>query len=290
MPSAQQGFIITSSAQLGTGVVTSDAIALDVVTAVDIAANAVGDSEIAAHTTTKITMDASLMTGAVPIANGGTGQTAKEAAFDALSPLVSQGDTMHRNSTVNTRLVKGTALQIYRMNSGATAPEWATLSAAALVGKTITNVVVGNTAVETDLVSFTLPANFLSTTNVVHLRVLISNFENGGAGTGQFRGYIGTTAIATGNITVTTNPATGYVDLYIVAGATTSAQELWLISDIMTNGLIGNTAATIFHAGFFGTAAEDSTGALTVKLTWQWSGADVPRTITSAGGFLNIYR
>jgi hypothetical protein len=65
-------------------------------------------------------------TGTLGIANGGTGQTTATAAFDALAPTTTQGDTMYYNGTDVVRLAKGTAGQALVMNSGATAPEWGT--------------------------------------------------------------------------------------------------------------------------------------------------------------------
>ena len=62
----------------------------------------------------------------VPISSGGTGQTTATAAFDALAPTTTQGDTIYYNGTDNVRLAKGTAGQALVMNSGATAPEWGT--------------------------------------------------------------------------------------------------------------------------------------------------------------------
>lgn len=44
-----------------------------------------------------------------------------------------EGDTLYRTSTAWTRLAKGTAGQLLRMNSGATAPEWATSGAPVLL-------------------------------------------------------------------------------------------------------------------------------------------------------------
>jgi hypothetical protein len=46
------------------------------------------------------------VTGALPIANGGTGQTAKQPAFDALSPLTTKGDLLGF-STLGTRFAVG---------------------------------------------------------------------------------------------------------------------------------------------------------------------------------------
>ena len=69
---------------------------------------------------------ASGITGAVAIANGGTGQTTKTAAFDALAPTTTAGDTMYFNGTDVVRLGIGTAGQALVVNPGATAPEWGT--------------------------------------------------------------------------------------------------------------------------------------------------------------------
>ena len=71
----------------------------------------------------------------VPISSGGTGQTTATAAFDALAPTTTQGDTIYFNGTDNVRLAKGTAGQALVMNSGATAPEWG--SAGITTGKSI---------------------------------------------------------------------------------------------------------------------------------------------------------
>jgi hypothetical protein len=61
----------------------------------------------------------------VAIANGGTGQTTQTAAFDALSPVTTAGDTIYRDGSNNIRLAIGTAGQVLTVNAGATAPEWA---------------------------------------------------------------------------------------------------------------------------------------------------------------------
>jgi hypothetical protein len=64
--------------------------------------------------------------GVVPILSGGTGQTTKTAAFDALAPTTTAGDTMYFNGTDVVRLGIGTAGQALVVNTGATAPEWGT--------------------------------------------------------------------------------------------------------------------------------------------------------------------
>lgn len=66
--------------------------------------------------------------GTVALNKGGTGQTTKAAAFDALSPMTAAGDIIYGGASgTGTKLSKGTALQVLRTNSGATAPEWATI-------------------------------------------------------------------------------------------------------------------------------------------------------------------
>lgn len=74
-------------------------------------------------------------TGVVPITSGGTGQTTATAAFDALAPTTTAGDTMYFNGTDVVRLGIGTAGQALVVNSGATAPEWG--SAGVSTGKAI---------------------------------------------------------------------------------------------------------------------------------------------------------
>ena len=74
-------------------------------------------------------------TGTLGLANGGTGQTSKTAAFDALAPTTTAGDTMYYNGTDVIRLGIGTAGQALIVNSGATAPQWG--SAGVTTGKAI---------------------------------------------------------------------------------------------------------------------------------------------------------
>jgi hypothetical protein len=68
--------------------------------------------------------NAANVTGTVAIANGGTGQTTKTAAFDALSPMTASGDIIYGGTSgTGTRLAKGTDGQVLTLASGA--PSWA---------------------------------------------------------------------------------------------------------------------------------------------------------------------
>lgn len=63
------------------------------------------------------------VTGTLPIANGGTGQTSAVAAFDALAPTTTTGDTIYHNGTDNVRLPIGTTNQVLTVVAGV--PAWA---------------------------------------------------------------------------------------------------------------------------------------------------------------------
>lgn len=65
-----------------------------------------------------------LITGTLPIANGGTGQVAKTAAFDALSPLTTRGDVIFRDASNNVRLGLGTHGKFLRADSNDPFWEW----------------------------------------------------------------------------------------------------------------------------------------------------------------------
>ncbi len=75
------------------------------------------------------------VSGALPIGNGGTGQTTKAPAFDALSPLSTAGDTLYYGGAgTGTRLPAGTSVQL--LHSGTT-PSWAAVSLTADVTGTL---------------------------------------------------------------------------------------------------------------------------------------------------------
>tara|TARA_R100000458_G_C8268915_1_gene243719 strand:- start:1096 stop:2019 length:924 start_codon:yes stop_codon:yes gene_type:complete len=59
-------------------------------------------------------------------AHGSWAYLAKGTAAGFSSPLTTGGDIMFHNGTTDARLAKGTAGQVLKMNSGATAPEWGT--------------------------------------------------------------------------------------------------------------------------------------------------------------------
>lgn len=62
------------------------------------------------------------LSGALPIAGGGTGQVTANLGFNALSPVTIRGDLIYRNATVNARLGIGTADQVLKTDG--TDPSW----------------------------------------------------------------------------------------------------------------------------------------------------------------------
>jgi hypothetical protein len=75
---------------------------------------------------------ATQVTGTLPIANGGTGQTTATAAFDALSPMTTVGDIIYEETGgTAARLGIGTTGQVLSVSSGK--PAWTTPSTGASV-------------------------------------------------------------------------------------------------------------------------------------------------------------
>jgi len=79
----------------------------------------------------------SQVTGTLPIANGGTGQTTAVAAFDALAPTTTKGDLIVSDGTDNIRLAVGVDNYVLTADSTETSGiKWALASGS---GATITN-------------------------------------------------------------------------------------------------------------------------------------------------------
>ena len=87
----------------------------------------------------------------LPIASGGTGQTAKTAAFDALSPLTTKGDLIVSDGTDNVRLAVGTNNYVLTADSAQTSGvKWAAVTSTPSA-ITISNKTTAYTVVSGDL-------------------------------------------------------------------------------------------------------------------------------------------
>jgi len=84
----------------------------------------------------------SQVTGALPIANGGTGQTAKTAAFDALAPGTTKGDVLVFDGTNHVRLAVGTNGQFLEADSTqSTGLKWGSATAVPVASSTVTGTI-----------------------------------------------------------------------------------------------------------------------------------------------------
>ncbi len=95
----------------------------------DLSINSVAGSKISGD----IAGNAANVNGTVAIAKGGTGQTTKAAAYDALSPNSTEGDVTYRGASNNVRLAGNTTstrkfLRQTGTGSASAAPAWDTLS------------------------------------------------------------------------------------------------------------------------------------------------------------------
>jgi hypothetical protein len=88
---------------------------------------AIGNSDLTAVTqipTLSVTF--TQVSGVLPISQGGTGQTTKASAFNALSPMSTQGDLIYEGTATGTRLPIGTSGQVLTVVSGL--PVWSTVA------------------------------------------------------------------------------------------------------------------------------------------------------------------
>ena len=83
----------------------------------------------------------------IPIASGGSGQTTKQAAFDALSPGSSEGDLIYFHSSHNVNLGVGTNAQC--LTSNGTDPIWGSCATGSIGGTGTTNILPKFTATAT---------------------------------------------------------------------------------------------------------------------------------------------
>ncbi|UOF01336.1 tail fiber domain-containing protein [Bdellovibrio reynosensis] len=94
------------------------------------------------------------VTGTLPIANGGTGQTTAIAAFNGLSPLTTKGDIIVNDGTNDIRLPVGTNGQVLSANSAqASGLQWVTPTAGTVTSVTGTAPISVATGTSTPVIS-----------------------------------------------------------------------------------------------------------------------------------------
>jgi len=115
---------VTVSSPL-TGGGTSGSVSVGILNGTTSNLGAVQLSDSTSSTSTTLAATANAVKSAYDLAN--TANTTANAAIPATT-VTTAGDIIYRNSTVPTRLGIGTAGQVLTVNSGATAPEWKTIS------------------------------------------------------------------------------------------------------------------------------------------------------------------
>jgi len=187
-----------------------------------------------AQTLTNKSIVASQLTGAVAIANGGTGQTAQTAAFDALAPTTTKGDLIAHDGTDNVRLVKGTDGQVLVADSTATAGvKWDDMGVGEISVLDLNSAqdVVAAGSTEETIYTYTVPANTLSA-NGMHLELeAMGTFANT-SNTKTLRIYWGGTLLFTFTHSVTAFSDDWYLKCVIVrTGASTQKCVAFVVVD-----------------------------------------------------------
>ena len=191
--------------------------------------------------------------GTLAISGGGTGQTTASAAFNALSPMTTAGDIIYGGTSgAGTRLGVGTAGQVLTVNSGATAPQWTTLS-----GVSVTTFSGGTTGLT--------PAT--ATAGAITLAGTLA-VANGGTGVTSSSGASSVVLRdASGNIT-TNSIFEGYSN--VAAAGTTTTLTVSSVPNYVVTGSGGQTfqlpdATTLPNGTNFTFNNNQSSGAITVN-------------------------
>lgn len=133
-----------------------------------------------------ISGNATNVTGIVAIANGGTGQTTPNAAFNALSPMTTGGDLIYGGASgVATRLPNGTAGQVLTSSGGTAAPTWTSVSTSSGITRSVNSISTPTTLASAPSVDYVY---LVSGTTTVTLPTAVGNtnlysIKNVGTGT-----------------------------------------------------------------------------------------------------------
>ena len=170
------------------------------------------------------------------------------------------------------------------------------------LGKLTAPVTLTNTTTETDLLSISVPANVLSTANVIEGEILISSLIEA-AGTSndmaiKFK-YGGTTIGEVDVLNGTITASGGLLRFKLIAAAATNSQVGWV--DFLyqrQSGAVANPAqwdqgslGTADITGYLfssGTSAVDSTSAQTLVITAKWNAASAGNILTAQYGLIKL--
>lgn len=229
------------------------------------------------NTITDINASTSLKTGtAVPVANGGTGQTTQTAGFDALSPTTTKGDIIVDDGTNAVRVAVGADNTVLTADSAqSSGVAWSTIASSTLVAKDLSSTTVANTTTDTTLHSISIPASTLGTADGVKFKIFVSNISGDGDGI-TLRLKYGATTVASAGLTFSTSmdSGDGFIEGFLFGNGSTSSQSGSILASFSDGTEARSGVAT-------GTASEDSTGALNLIVSAQHGSASASLTITS---------
>lgn len=220
---------------------------------------------------------------AVPIANGGTGQTSQTNAFDALSPTTTKGDLIVSNGSDNIRVAVGSDNQILIADtSQASGVRWGSATSAGSakieVDPTEVSIVDYGGGTETTLFDVSIPGGTLSTNNALRVTVYLSLVDVDSSDTLDIKFKYGGTTIATLSRTnATANTLKGFLYCYLIADGATNVQKGTATLELFVSGYEASSDANVGFTKLFingnGTAAVDSTASQTLSVTAQYTGA-----------------
>lgn len=146
-----------------------------------------------------------------------------------------------------------------------------------ILDSAVASTTVGNTANETTLYTISIPANTLGTANALRLTIIGTWLQNAAKSVAIKLKYGGTTAATTAAAAIDDSATTTglKIDALLMAQGATNSQ----FGAIFLNA--GVRFANSNPISSQGTAAEDSTGALNLVVSAQWSGAHASATLTS---------
>ena len=245
---------------------------------------------------------------ALSIANGGTGQTTKSAAFNALSPMTAAGDLIYGGASGSgTRLATGTTTQVLH---GGTTPSWAAVSLTADVSGTlpVANGGIGLTSTSANfvfagpttgaaaaptwraLVSTDIPANAASTSGSAGS--LSTTYASGQILYGQASGVPASTSTfiysTTGSGSIGIGTASATSNLYVTGNVYTtnaiSTSNIVIAAGSPASIVLGSNVFVFSNAyGFSNIIVMNSAGQIGIGTTSPGITLDVGGPIRSVG-------